>query len=306
MSSGLRNLAIAFLVLGGVASCSSALKEKNKEKEGAAAESKDAKAATPAQPAQDPGEANLTGIPASCRVSDKNDTGNFCIVCKPRLLEIDHCFDSKGIADIVKSCSHDGESVACRDDEGKDLKFAIKPNMVEQAFEALPLLTVVARSFVAEKLKGMTNELAWANAALDFSDKYAGDVFRGSNTSIVADAVVANVAKFKTDLTPEQSAAIKQVSEKGFADIGKELRAAQVRPANLVKISSEALEGLPFDAIGGGTTKIDLKKLRELLKSEDMKTKPVQTLLTFFKLGTPEDLLKRFQEQQSKEPAKQP
>jgi|GEM_PF-5910190 len=295
------NLAMALVVIGFVGSCSSAVKEKNKEKDAAAegASSKDAQAAPPSSP-QDPAEANLTGIPGSCRVADQLAAGDFCIVCKPRLLEVDHCFNSKGIADIVKSCSHDGENVSCHDDEGKDLKFAIKPNVVEQAFEALPLITAVARSFVAEKLKGKTNELAWANAALDFADKYAEDIFKGTNTAAVADAVVANVARFKTDLTQEQSAGLKKVTEKGLAEIAKELRTAKVRPGVLVKIASDAAEGLPFDSIGNGTSKIDLVKLRELLKSEDMKVKPVQALLTFFKLGSPEDLLKRFQDHQAK------
>ena len=286
----------ALLVTLSLNSCSSAKEAKKSEKESTAADAKGDKtppAATPVQPAE--ADLNLAGIPTSCRPLDLVQGAKYCIECKPRLLEVQHCFESKGVSDIAKNCSHDGEDVECKDDEGKDIKFSVKPNQVEKAFESMPFVTLAGRALLADKLKDKPKELAMANSALDVLDKHALDIFKGKNTSVVADTIVAEVTKQKANLTKEQLDGIHAASVKALTELAASLKTGKVDLSHIAKSAVDILNILPFDTIGGGSSKLDLNKLREAFAPGGNGIEGLAALVKSMNLGSLEEILKKLQ-----------
>jgi hypothetical protein len=287
-------VASSVCLMASLVSCSSGLLEQTKKESGTSSQP----ATTTKNPEPDV-EARLTGLPSSCHLVVQSTAGNFCVICKPRSLEIEHCFESRGLANVDQACSYTDEAVTCKDDDGKELAFMTKPNLIENAFEILPMVTQAARGFIQETLK--ENEAKWAIEALDFVNKWATDIFKGTNTKQVADDLVVAVTKHATNLSTAQKESLRKVSEKGLIDLGQFLRDGKIRHMRLVNIGVEVLAGLPFDHVGSGTRKIDLKALRELLSSEEIKSKPIPALLEFFKIGNAEELMERFGKQKSQE-----
>jgi dsDNA-binding SOS-regulon protein len=301
LSSGSTKPLIAVVGLLTLLGCSTG-KEKDRQNRDAAEQSQTADAKpeqAPPSPQETPSVegnqgANLTGIPASCRTLDQAADAKFCFECKPRALEVQHCFESKGIADISKSCTHDAESVVCKDDEGKELKFSVKPNQVEQTLESMPFVILAARALLASKLKDKPKELEMVNSALDILDKHSVDIFRGDKSVTVADALSAAIAKHKANLTKEQTDALHAAIVKALTELGATLKTGKVDLSNISKTATDILAALPFDKIGGGSTALDLNKLREAFAGgQTTGLSGLATLVKTMNLGSLEDILKK-------------
>lgn len=273
-------------------------KEKVESKsQGADAEAAQSPTPTPTpQNTAEPVEANLTGIPKSCKVLESGGTdGQFCFECKPRLLEVRHCFASKGVNDLAAACSHDGEDVACKDNDGKDLKFSIKPNQVEKALDSLPFITLGARAMAADKLKDRPKELAMLNGALAIVDKNALAIFRGEKSSEIATEVVDEIRKHAPNLTAKQNEGIHSAVVKALTELGVTLKNNKVDLSQVAKSAVDILNALPFDSIGGGSTKLDLVKLREAFAAGKNPLEALAGLVKTMNLGSLDEILKKMQ-----------
>ena len=171
----------------------------------------------------------------------------------------------------------------------------MKPNQVEKAFESMPFVTLAGRALLADKLKDKPKELAMANSALDVLDKHALDIFKGKNTSVVADTIVAEVTKQKANLTKEQLDGIHAASVKALTELAASLKTGKVDLSHIAKSAVDILNILPFDTIGGGSSKLDLNKLREAFAPGGNGIEGLAALVKSMNLGSLEEILKKLQ-----------
>jgi len=281
--------------------CSGVLPEKQDKKKSnaaapglAAADANAEGATTTTLPASNPVSFAI-GIPSHCVTSGSSDT-QFCLICKPRELEVGKCHAVEAGINPTEQCQHSRDEILCKDTSGKELvRHSLKPNSVEDLYEGLPLYLLAAQGLLAAQLKDKPKEMALATAMLDFVQQNSEAIFKGREPATVAKNLTAAIKTAQPQLTEAQLSGIETAATSAFTDLAPIIKSGQLDIKSLSAMLIKLIDALPFQSIGGGSSRIDLEKIRAVLSSSADGKNVIEEVIKALGLENLGDLIKLLQ-----------
>jgi hypothetical protein len=251
-------------------------------------------------------EIALSGLPASCEASAKDESGKVCISCD-RSTSVDSkkvsfkglCFQAPQDFDRKIHCGFEGQpaspkSIFCKSVTGDKTDFDLSLAN-EKALDILPFVLTALKLALADHLKANPVHLAVANSIVEFSSIRIKQVLEGKNLDAIAEDVLNFSSQFYAlPMTPAEAASARALGTIAIHQIYERLSTKQsYSVGESIALVLKVAQAIPEKHLGTAKPYLSKEKIAELLELNKTSLDPIiSTYGAVLGISSADDLIK--------------